>query len=711
MLGAENDIAVDAGDPIKPEGKIILCGRNDMHEDRHFGGRLAHLSFFDAPLQANQIMAMYAAGAGTAAAMQRTLGILLSQVPANITDSRLAFDGKESLSTADVAQIGQPCFLMPQEQSFNDILYSNTLQTTSCVPGAVCAPKAAAPTVQEGQSFHGVCIPVPKGEYLPEVERHDGSMYFPTPLAGVPVPNAFFPLTSQRLSTWPNPLYEGTNYNAAWVDDETFGSVLQCDANSHIELDPVPYAQGGAFGVNFWIRNKESDGLSFEYIFSHPGEDDSDFSPFYPNQLHVYLPEMDHPGFGVIRTIVKDDDDVYEGIHSETFLDSDGITSSNQERDVPGHIDVDDDTWHMVTVSTRPDGEDGYAVYLDGLLAASNFLPGPDRTAPNGMPFHVDGGGPMFLDGRIYLCGRSDLHKERHFTGKITHLSLFDQALSPENVASLYVSVMGENALTERLMKLAEARMPERTGTLEPIPIGDGDSSEPIVLGPGVDDTVCQSDVYKCPDGRFVGRSGPDCEFDCSANSGPDSTTRSTSNPFENGGYNPRRDLDTRVQRSQSTGDVEFQSAQRSEEGNDGMASAAVVGVVSGLIFLVCLGVLGLITWLIIRKRRQNQNKTSMLALPTRSPGVSRRGTPLDNTCVSTPTSTSASGMDSSIPEEGSSQGLGASGVEEEHTNPIQDESRFAGSSAGGLVSQIQSIGAKSKHTKATKYGEFEDEV
>lgn len=30
------------------------------------------------------------------------------------------------------------------------------------------------------------------------------------------------------------------------------------------------------------------------------------------------------------------------------------------------------------------------------------------------------------------------------------------------------------------------------------------------------DDTIfCTQDAMECPDGRFVGRSGPKCEFDC----------------------------------------------------------------------------------------------------------------------------------------------------------------------------------------------------
>lgn len=32
------------------------------------------------------------------------------------------------------------------------------------------------------------------------------------------------------------------------------------------------------------------------------------------------------------------------------------------------HIDISDEQWHMVTVSTRPDRKDGFSLYLDGEL-------------------------------------------------------------------------------------------------------------------------------------------------------------------------------------------------------------------------------------------------------------------------------------------------------------------------------------------------------
>merc|ERR1739848_839143 len=69
----------------------------------------------------------------------------------------------------------------------------------------------------------------------------------------------------------------------------------------------------------------------------------------------------------------------------------------------------------------------------------------------------LDGGMPMRLDGSIYLCGRNDLHPERHFKGKLTHLSLFDTSLTPPQIAELFMSVKGEQAYLKRLNEIAAA--------------------------------------------------------------------------------------------------------------------------------------------------------------------------------------------------------------------------------------------------------------
>jgi hypothetical protein len=45
-------------------------------------------------------------------------------------------------------------------------------------------------------------------------------------------------------------------------------------------------------------------------------------------QVQLYFPELDHPAYGIVRAIVKDASDIYRGLPSTTFLDSDGKVQS-----------------------------------------------------------------------------------------------------------------------------------------------------------------------------------------------------------------------------------------------------------------------------------------------------------------------------------------------------------------------------------------------
>ena len=43
-----------------------------------------------------------------------------------------------------------------------------------------------------------------------------------------------------------------------------------------------------------------------------------------PAQVQLYFPQIGHPAYGIVRGIVKDSTDFYQGLSSVTFLDSDG---------------------------------------------------------------------------------------------------------------------------------------------------------------------------------------------------------------------------------------------------------------------------------------------------------------------------------------------------------------------------------------------------
>jgi hypothetical protein len=56
-------------------------------------------------------------------------------------------------------------------------------------------------------------------------------------------------------------------------------------------------------------------------------------------------------------------------------------------------------------------------------------------TGDDGANKTIDGGDPIYLDSNITLCGRGDKTGSRAFTGRLTSLYIFDDALSPAQVA------------------------------------------------------------------------------------------------------------------------------------------------------------------------------------------------------------------------------------------------------------------------------------
>ena len=203
--------------------------------------------------------------------------------------------------------------------------------------------------------------------------------------------------------------------------------MLQCHkeytGKQQIYLEDFDYTEKGEFSIGFWFRNPTSDGALFEYILSH-GTIDAEKSYFGPNNVHVYIPEDDHPANGILRTIVNDNN---EGYDFDYYVDTDGQITNNGARNVDGHINIDDDLWHMYTLVTDANG---FKVYLDGRFAGKGSHGGDD----------IDPAGP------VQICTRSDLEKDRNFGGYVTQFSFFSNALTTKEVWGLYVQQ--QSALT-----------------------------------------------------------------------------------------------------------------------------------------------------------------------------------------------------------------------------------------------------------------------
>jgi len=86
-------------------------------------------------------------------------------------------------------------------------------------------------------------------------------------------------------------------------------------------------------------------------------------------QISIYVPEQQHPRYGVVRAVIKDtsNEDNNTSVRQQIYLDSDGLVSDNVNPSVSSNPNpMADGNWHMVTISTHADMTTGFDLYLDG---------------------------------------------------------------------------------------------------------------------------------------------------------------------------------------------------------------------------------------------------------------------------------------------------------------------------------------------------------
>ncbi|KAK9839475.1 hypothetical protein WJX81_004373 [Elliptochloris bilobata] len=283
-----------------------------------------------------------------------------------------------------------------------------------------------------------------------------GRVFSPNGAQGLPQPVAFFPLTEgagSNVTSWPTPDFMGSlnRTSMRWVPDSVFGYVAQCerDRQDVIVLDPVSYGADGPFSVNLWFRGNGSEmtGELFEYIFSHSAyattTQPSTVSSFQANQIHMFLPEDAHPAHGLLRSVVKDSNDA----DTSVFVDSDGHADDNTPRIAANETYVNtllsNGNWHMATITSRPGtGTRGFLVYVDGRLAAQMPAADYNASSADAAGLEIDGGDPLEVGhGAIYLCGRADGAPDRHFSGSVAHLALYNAILTPMEIRMIFTQI------------------------------------------------------------------------------------------------------------------------------------------------------------------------------------------------------------------------------------------------------------------------------
>uniref|UniRef100_A0A1D1ZX47 LamG-like jellyroll fold domain-containing protein n=1 Tax=Auxenochlorella protothecoides TaxID=3075 RepID=A0A1D1ZX47_AUXPR len=255
-----------------------------------------------------------------------------------------------------------------------------------------------------------------------------------------PAANAFFTLQDGDLaSSVPLNAYRGSGTNVSWVTDPSFGTrVLQCDASlgSHVSIPGLSYGQAGPWALGVWARWNVTNGTASAYVLSQNKTTNVEAS-LDPNTVGLYLPELGNPSYGLVRAVVQDSTATHGNTSVPLFLDSNGciadILCTNQKNFT---LIEDTQDWHLLGLTTLPDGRRGFQLYIDGQLSAE--LPPGLYTDYKGGMHNASGGAPMDLTGDLVLCSRSDLDAERFFTGQLTQLMVWNQSLTAADWASLY---------------------------------------------------------------------------------------------------------------------------------------------------------------------------------------------------------------------------------------------------------------------------------
>ena len=330
----------------------------------------------------------------------------------------------------------------------------NGTRTNTCEKSHSCYVLSATDFVEFTQSHEydnligraGLCVPDTVTDLLPD------------PLV-VPPAMAFFPMIMNRVESYPLPLYGGDFRGASLMEDGFFGRSLYCNGSEdeYVALDPVAYGIAGQFSINLWIQPANVSEKGFSWVFSHGGTSPETLqelnTSFGKNQVQIFLTE-NGDGAAHVSAFVRDDNDEYTGVQSESVLHSDGSVGLLEEGRVnPNAINVLDGKWHMVTLTSRPEKGQGYVLFVDGVQVNELNRTVANPSAGEEEFFEAAGGEPMHLTGDIVLCAKGS-GPAYHYHGKIAFLSVWEQSLVDQQVKMLYDSVV------ESSENMSEARLP-----------------------------------------------------------------------------------------------------------------------------------------------------------------------------------------------------------------------------------------------------------
>eukprot|EP00210_Caulerpa_lentillifera_P004512 g4305.t1 len=217
--------------------------------------------------------------------------------------------------------------------------------------------------------------------------------------SGVAFPVGYFPLEKGELSSWPFPLDPNHSIpRVSSIEDEVFGEVMDCSKDKPIILPSMNYTSSDQWSIAFWFKspalNKDTP------LFVH-GSPSGSSSP----SIEIF--------------ISAEEDQLKIQIHNGRHTEK-GIASFDGDQALAEFEEgVQNNQWHFATLISRPNKE-GYQLYLNGVIVIQSFQQEEQIKTPN-----------LKLDDQIQLCPTS-------FNGSLAHLLLFDQALTRDEIQTLY---------------------------------------------------------------------------------------------------------------------------------------------------------------------------------------------------------------------------------------------------------------------------------
>lgn len=99
-------------------------------------------------------------------------------------------------------------------------------------------------------------------------------------------------------------------------------------SRSHVTITGVRYGEAGPFAVAVWAKLRLSDSSSLSYIYSHNSTAATSWESS-PNTVGILIPDREHPGYGVVRAVLRDSTDTADAAGGSTFfVDSSGCVAN-----------------------------------------------------------------------------------------------------------------------------------------------------------------------------------------------------------------------------------------------------------------------------------------------------------------------------------------------------------------------------------------------